>query len=163
MSVDSIEARLWEISENLHRAELTKLERSEQVAEWVRLTLKQEDGEPNKGAEPRPPSGGKQPNDKGIKAASRELGIARTNVQQSVKIAAIAPEAKETARADYANSSKELFGETANHFSRGRRDQGENPARPARQPSGDWARRRMIAGHSEAGRFIWVRRSKSRA
>ena len=31
------EARMWEISENLHRAELTALERSEQTAEWIRL------------------------------------------------------------------------------------------------------------------------------
>jgi ParB-like nuclease domain len=31
-------ARMWEISENLHRAELTPFEHDEQVAEWVRLT-----------------------------------------------------------------------------------------------------------------------------
>ena len=30
--------RLWEISENLDRAELSALERAEQIAEWVRLT-----------------------------------------------------------------------------------------------------------------------------
>src|SRR3954471_13123367 len=32
------EARLWEIAENLHRADLTVQERSEHVAEWIRLT-----------------------------------------------------------------------------------------------------------------------------
>ena len=44
-SIDAIEivcsdvdAKLWEIAENLHRAELTKLQRDEQVAEWIRLT-----------------------------------------------------------------------------------------------------------------------------
>ena len=31
-------ARMWEISENLHCAELTPFEHDEQVAEWVRLT-----------------------------------------------------------------------------------------------------------------------------
>ena len=31
-------ARLWEISENLHRAELTALEESEFIAEWLKLT-----------------------------------------------------------------------------------------------------------------------------
>ncbi len=29
---------MWKISENLHRADLTALERSEQVAEWLRLS-----------------------------------------------------------------------------------------------------------------------------
>src|SRR6478672_11548462 len=35
---DETEARLWEISENLHRAELSELEWSEHVVEWKRLT-----------------------------------------------------------------------------------------------------------------------------
>jgi ParB family chromosome partitioning protein len=35
---DDIEARLWSISENLHRNELNALQRAEQVSEWVRLT-----------------------------------------------------------------------------------------------------------------------------
>jgi ParB-like chromosome segregation protein Spo0J len=35
---DEPAARLWEIAENLHRADLTVLERSEHIAEWVRLT-----------------------------------------------------------------------------------------------------------------------------
>src|SRR5919205_961671 len=34
---DEIDAKLWEISENLHRAELTKLERNEHIDEWRRL------------------------------------------------------------------------------------------------------------------------------
>jgi hypothetical protein len=34
------QAKLWEISENLHRAELTALERSEQIAEWIAITEK---------------------------------------------------------------------------------------------------------------------------
>jgi hypothetical protein len=32
-----IDARLWEIAENLHVAELTELERAEHVTEWIRL------------------------------------------------------------------------------------------------------------------------------
>jgi ParB/RepB/Spo0J family partition protein len=32
------DARLWEISENLHRAELTVLERAEHIAEWINLS-----------------------------------------------------------------------------------------------------------------------------
>jgi len=34
---DEREARMWEIAENLHRAELTVLEHDEQLAEWIRL------------------------------------------------------------------------------------------------------------------------------
>jgi hypothetical protein len=30
------EARLWEIAENLHRAELTALERAEHISQWIR-------------------------------------------------------------------------------------------------------------------------------
>lgn len=35
---DEREARLWEISENLHRAELTEAERRQHIAERVKLT-----------------------------------------------------------------------------------------------------------------------------
>lgn len=74
-------ARKWEISENLHRADLTKLERDEQAAEWIRLTEVQAaeaglssqvvtkvDGLGRVNAH-RPESG--------INAAARELGINR--------------------------------------------------------------------------------------
>jgi hypothetical protein len=37
-----VDAKLWEIAENLHRAELTKLQHDEQVAEWIRLTNEKE-------------------------------------------------------------------------------------------------------------------------
>ena len=60
------------------RALLTVLERSEHIAEWVRLT-----DEKNKVAQLAPPAGGKQPRDKGINAAARELGIDRTEAQRS--------------------------------------------------------------------------------
>lgn len=62
-------------------ADLTKLERSEQVAEWVRLT-----DEKRKGAQLAPP-GGRQANDVGIKAASRELGIERTDYRLPISCA----------------------------------------------------------------------------
>lgn len=85
------EARMWEIAENLHRAELTVLERDEHIAEWVRLAGV------CKGAQVAPP-GGAQPNDKGIKAASRELGIERTAAQRATKVAGLSPEAKAAAK-----------------------------------------------------------------
>lgn len=93
MECDDRDFRLWEIAENLHRAELTVQERSEHIAEWVRLI-----GEKNKGATCAdiPRSRG-QP-EGGINAAVRDLGIDRTEAQRAVKIAALAPEAKEAAR-----------------------------------------------------------------
>jgi ParB family chromosome partitioning protein len=42
---DDIEARLWTISENLHRTELTALQRSEQIAEFARLTKERLEGQ----------------------------------------------------------------------------------------------------------------------
>jgi ParB family transcriptional regulator, chromosome partitioning protein len=38
IEADDTKARLLEISENLHRNDLTALERLDQVAEWIRLT-----------------------------------------------------------------------------------------------------------------------------
>ena len=50
---------MWEISENLHRAELSQMERDNLVAEWERLTgkevLRQLDAKPQGG---RPQGGG---------------------------------------------------------------------------------------------------------
>ncbi len=75
--------RLWEIAENLHRAELTALERAEHIAEWVRLTEQKlaqvapvsergrVEGRGNKG---------------GINAATRELGIDRSEAQRAVMV-----------------------------------------------------------------------------
>jgi ParB/RepB/Spo0J family partition protein len=84
------QARLWEIAENLHRAELTAQERAEEIAEWVRIT--------NKGAQCAQVSKGGRGNEGGISAASRELGLGRTEVQRAIKIASLTPEAKEAAR-----------------------------------------------------------------
>jgi hypothetical protein len=45
------DARLWEIAENLHRAELLPVERAERIDEWRRLTVE-------KGLQDVDPSGG---------------------------------------------------------------------------------------------------------
>lgn len=85
-----IEARLWEIAENLHRADLSVLERSEHVAEWIRLSeevLVQNAPKPKNGR----PTGG-------IRAAERELGIEHTAAVRATKIASLSDEAKEAAR-----------------------------------------------------------------
>lgn len=84
---DSVQQRLIEIAENLHRAELTALERSEQIAEWVELTGAKAQLAPLKPGRP----------DQGINATARELGIDRTEAQRAVKVASLSQEAKEEA------------------------------------------------------------------
>ncbi len=92
---DEIEARLWEIAENLHRAELTALQRSEHIAEWVRLTVSSAQVAPVKS---RRADGRGGVVGEGINAATRELHIDRTEAQRAVKIDGLSPEAKRAAR-----------------------------------------------------------------
>lgn len=90
--MDEIDAEMWEISENLHRAELTKLERDEQISRWVELIeLKRVSAQVE-----QKPSGGRP--ESGVSAASRELGIERMDAARAVKVAALSDEAKEAAR-----------------------------------------------------------------
>ena len=88
----SLDARMWEIAENLHRADLTALERDEHIAEWIRLS------DETKVAQVAPP-GGRQPLEQGIRAAARELGIERTQAQRAQKVAGLDDETKEEAKA----------------------------------------------------------------
>jgi ParB family transcriptional regulator, chromosome partitioning protein len=104
VDMDEIDRQLWEIAENLHRAELDALERSNHIAEWVRLTEKRrkerEENQPLQVATPE--VGYKKPppqKESGQRAASRELGIELTKVHRAVKIASIPEEAKEAAAA----------------------------------------------------------------
>ena len=86
---DERDARLWEIAENLHRAELTVQERAEHIAEWVRLVEE-------KGAQLAHPVGGRG-NEGGVRAASRELGIPGRTVARALKIAGLSDEARAAA------------------------------------------------------------------
>lgn len=93
VALDERQRRMWEISENLHRAELTVLERVELEAEWIRLAA-------DKPAQDEPVySKGGRGKESGINLAARELGIDRTEAQRAVKIDSLAPAAKEKARA----------------------------------------------------------------
>jgi ParB-like chromosome segregation protein Spo0J len=109
---DDIEARLWTLSENLHRTELSALQRSEHIAEFARLTQQRMDAA--KGAQvaqvsstaaaPEKPrqvdavSAGGRGNTGGVRAAARELGITEPEARRSVQIDSITPAAKEAAR-----------------------------------------------------------------
>lgn len=90
---DETTARMWEIAENLHRADLTTLQRSEQIAEWVRLVEQRSliSAQVAQKLDRGRPEGG-------FSAASRELGIDRDRVRRAVKIAGIDAEARIAAR-----------------------------------------------------------------
>jgi hypothetical protein len=80
VSMTNAEARMWEIAENLHRAELTKLERAEQIEEWRELV-----------SQLATPS---QPAERGIRKTAEALGVSTREVQRAEEIAHITPEAK---------------------------------------------------------------------
>jgi ParB family chromosome partitioning protein len=88
VSVSDIDAKMAEIAENLHRAELTSLERAEQINEWRELAKVRKDSAPSN----------HQPTETGNRETARELGIDEKAVRNASKIASIIPEAKEAAR-----------------------------------------------------------------
>lgn len=104
---DEIKAEKWEISENLHRADLTDLERGKQEARWIELTdLQKEQTAPFESS--RADGKGHNP-EGGIAAAARELGIDQTSARRSMAIAAI-PDAvaEQVVEMDLANSKMAL-------------------------------------------------------
>ena len=92
---DETDARLWEIAENLHRAELTALECSAHFAEWMRL-MAVRDAKPAQLARVSPTGG--RGREGGLSAAARALGVSRREGQRALKIDALDPAAKELAR-----------------------------------------------------------------
>ena len=85
------DARKWEIAENLHRSDLTKLERDEQVAEWIKITEEEVLSQ-----DAKKPQGGRP--EGGINAAARELGIDKDDAYRAGKVAALSDEAKQAVR-----------------------------------------------------------------
>ena len=96
---DEIEARLWTISENLHRNELSALERAEQISEFVRLSQEKTNSakaEPEAAQVAHPDrSAGKAEADakryeqRGDSLASRDLGLSRDEVRRARAIASL--------------------------------------------------------------------------
>jgi ParB-like chromosome segregation protein Spo0J len=114
---DKIDAEMWEISENLHRAELTAIQRSLYIGRWVKLTAKkisldQKDKSAQRGPistnETNPRGSGRKAG--GVNAAARELGITRQTAQRSVDIAEHLTQAaqREAEKLGLANNQKAL-------------------------------------------------------
>lgn len=89
-TADEDRARLWEIAENLHRADLTPLERAEHRAEYLALWEKL--------AHRAPVSVGGRGLKGGDRQVARELGIDRRTMKREKDIAALPAEARDFAR-----------------------------------------------------------------
>lgn len=100
MDGDELHAQLAEIAENLHRAELTAIERSEQIAQWIRLTeerqvqLRQVDAD-KKSSKRNDGRGHRK--EGGRRAAAREINVSEPQARRAQKIASISPHAKQAA------------------------------------------------------------------
>jgi ParB-like chromosome segregation protein Spo0J len=78
---NKLDAELWEIAENLHRSELTAMQRNIYIGNWVKLTeRKQRQVLGQVGPKRGRPEGG-------LRAATRELGVKRTTARRAVHIA----------------------------------------------------------------------------
>ena len=89
MEDDDRACRLWQISENLHRHELTRLQRSRLHAEWIKLV----EGEEGVSVQlEQKPLGGRP--EGGISKASKELGVPRLELHRSQQIDTLTPEAE---------------------------------------------------------------------
>jgi ParB family chromosome partitioning protein len=90
---DEVDLELHEIAENLHRLDLTALQRDEQVARWIKLKTARQ---ARVSFQPETkPQGGRPAG--GVNAASRELGISKVDAHRAVKTASISDEAKQAA------------------------------------------------------------------
>jgi hypothetical protein len=87
---DETTARMWEVAENLHRADLTALERDEHIAEWIRLADRVSSQVGTKLPVGRPESG--------VRRAAREIGVSKNDAHRATKVDGLSAEAKAAAR-----------------------------------------------------------------
>jgi ParB family transcriptional regulator, chromosome partitioning protein len=104
---NDVEARLWTISENLHRNELNALDRAEQVDEFERLSKEIRSAAKDEQPEPAPASekpvqvahvSGGRGNTGGISASARELGVSLQEIIRARTIATLPSVVKDRAR-----------------------------------------------------------------
>ena len=86
---DKLEGQLWEISENLHRSDLTVMQRTLALGRWVRLVGKKLKENERTAAESFAPVGGAKTAgrpESGVRLAARSLGVPETTARRAVKI-----------------------------------------------------------------------------
>ena len=89
---ENVDARTWQLHENLCRADLTVLERAEHIEEQRKLVQQKSEG-----GQVAPP-GGYQPKDVGVKKTAKALGLTREEVRRSKVIAALSAKTKAEVR-----------------------------------------------------------------
>jgi ParB-like nuclease family protein len=110
---NDVEAKLWRLSENLHRAELTKLEYDRQVVQYAELLMAKQAApislqhESEISVQERQPEAeklrqvgavyGGRGNTGGYREAARELNIPEQTIRRAYQTASLAPEAQEAA------------------------------------------------------------------
>jgi ParB family transcriptional regulator, chromosome partitioning protein len=93
MAGDKIDRQLWREAENLHRADLTVLQRAKAVKKWERLLSERaNDGQ---GA----PKGGRQPGDKGLSKLAKQLGTSREAIRRTRAVGSLSRKAQKAAKA----------------------------------------------------------------
>lgn len=91
------EARRWEIAENLHRADLTVLQRDEHRAEYIKITEELQSSQVATIESKRADGKGHRP-ESGVNAAARQIGVDKDAAHRSIKVAGLTAEAKKVAR-----------------------------------------------------------------
>lgn len=94
---DPLDAKLWSIAENLHRKDLTVMERSKGNDAWLKAVAeKMKNDPPNKPSQVETVSGGRGKKG-GVNAAARAVKIPKARAHRSVKIASLSATAQKAA------------------------------------------------------------------
>lgn len=94
---DQLEAEMWEISENLHRSELTALQRDEHIARWLELEKAIQSAQLAQNESKRADGRGHR-HEGGLSKAARDIGVNRDAARRAEKVAGLSSEAKDAAR-----------------------------------------------------------------
>lgn len=139
VTLDERKRRMWELAENLHRGELTALQRDEHIAEWIALV--ESDQREVFSQLGKKPSGGRP--EGGVNAAAQELGIAKNAAYRATKVAALSDEAKDAAREEGLDDNQSALLEAA-------AEDAENQAEKIRELARRKQQRKEIASAQDA-------------